>query len=208
MDSLEYLVRHSLTGSFGRFRADHPMTLPRGASVVIRTDRGLELGEVIRPATARHAAHLGEDVAGQLLRQASPEDQTQALQCRTRAGELLLRAGECVREMKLPVEILDAEVLLDGEHAAILCVRWGEADIPAMGQSLTQTLALKLDWIEIGAPAETGCGDCGSGGGCGSCGTGGGCGSSCGTVSPAEVQAYFAGLREKMEKQQRRVPLL
>ena len=76
MEHLEYLVRYGLAGEFGRFRADCPLALSRGARVVVRSQRGVELGEVMRPATPRHAAYLPNTSVGRLLRPAGAEEIT------------------------------------------------------------------------------------------------------------------------------------
>jgi hypothetical protein len=204
MEQAEYLVSFGVTGEFGRFRAAAPLLLRRGSRVVIRSQRGLELGQVLRPATDRHARFLHESVAGELHRPASPDDEEQAQRMKERALRLLARAADLAEEESIPVVVLDAEVLLDGRHGVLHVVRWGEYDLREWVRPLSVEFELSLHLEEMGAPAAAhGCGDCGSGG-CGSCGSGG-CGTGCGVARPEEVSAYFAELREKME---RRVSLL
>ena len=206
MEHAEYLVSFGLAGDFGRFRAAAPLSLRRGSRVVIRGERGLELGSVLRPASARASRWLGEKAVGELLRPAGPDDEEQSRQMRLCSDRLLQRGGELADEQEFPVTLLDAEVLLDGRHAVLHVVRWGECDLRELVRPLSVELELSISVVEMGAPVEAhdehGCGNCGSGG-CGSCGSG--CASGCGIARPEEVSAYFAGLREKME---RRVPLL
>src|SRR4051794_21356304 len=129
MEHLEYLVRYGLVGDFGRFRADRPLALSRGSRVVVRSERGVELGEVMRPATPRHAAYLPNTSVGRLLRPAGVDDEAGGKRCAEKASDLLSRAAELARQLALPVECLDAEVLLDGEHAVLAHVRCGEGDV-------------------------------------------------------------------------------
>jgi cell fate regulator YaaT (PSP1 superfamily) len=202
----EYLARFGLDGAVGRFRAAAGLAPGRGALVVLRTPRGLELGSVLRPAGRRHAAFDPDAPAGELLRLAGAEDEEVAEAMAERARALLARGAELIEEQRAPVELLDAEVLLDGRLAVVQHVAWGEADLRELVRPLSRELGLSVSLKNVGRPAEApGCGSCGEGGcGDGGCGSGG-CGSSCGSVSAEEVRAHFAALREQME---RRVSLL
>jgi hypothetical protein len=206
MNDPEYLVGYGVRGEFGRFRAPAALTVQRGDRVVVRGPRGVEIGTVLRPATRRHAALLPDAPAGTLLRVAGPDDEAQAERLGVQAGALLERAGRLAAELGLPLEPLDAELLLDGEHAVLHHLRWDDADLEPFARALEVEYRLHLTLSDLTGPREeaAGCGSCGTGGhGCGDCGSGG-CGA-CGSVRPDEVQEYFAGLRQKMEQ---RLPLL
>jgi hypothetical protein len=104
----------------------------------------------------------------------------------------------------LPLEVLDAEVLLDGKHADLHHLRWAECDVRPFVSTLSREFDLYLTMTDLGGaraeeePAEHGCGKEGCGGGdCGSCGSGG-----CSTcdVSGGDVKAYFSELRERMAR--------
>jgi hypothetical protein len=199
--SREYLVSYGALGDFGRFRPSAPLDLLRGDLAVIRTARGVEVGEVMREATARHARILSETAVGDILRRVNDEDERAIGLLRDRAADFFEEATRQSSEAPLPLLVLDAELLLDGEHAVLHFVRWQECDIRPLVSGLSRRFAVSVlaqDLTrEAEAEAEQGCGSCGEGG-CGSGGCGdGGC-NSCGTVKPEEVQAYFASLREKM----------
>jgi hypothetical protein len=210
MEHLEYIVAYGLAGDFGRFRAAAPVALARGGLAVIKSERGLEVGRVLRPATPRHAVFLPNTTVGQLLRAFGPDDEVRAERAAARAGELLRRAGQLIDSLGLTLTALDAEVLLDGEHGVLHVVRWQSGDVRELVSALSREFELTLTLLDLASPAdahedEHGCGSCGGSGGCGSCGEGDGCGS-CGSAQPDAVRAHFAALREQME--QRRVPLL
>ncbi len=209
MANLEYILGYGLAGDFGRFRSAAPLSLARGERAVIRTDRGLEMGQVLRPARPRHATFLPNTTVGQLLRPTSPEDEDRAEKMGARADEILAEGTALIETLGLPLALLDAEVLLDSEHALLHYLHWDECDIREWVSRMSRRFEMHVALIDRTAPAaaeeDHGCGSCGSGEGCGICGSGGGCGS-CGSAKPEETQAYFAGLREQMERQ--RVPLL
>src|SRR5262245_41668019 len=70
-----YLVSHGQSGAFGRFMADLPMPLERGARVVITSARGQEIGSVLCAATPRHGQFLGGAAAGKIIRRTTAEDE-------------------------------------------------------------------------------------------------------------------------------------
>jgi cell fate regulator YaaT (PSP1 superfamily) len=209
MNEHEYLVGYGLAGDFGRFRSLNALACRRGERVVVRSHRGLEVGHVLLPATPRHATFLPNTTLGQLLRRVTPDDERKLEALRERGRSLLARGVVLACELGLPLELLDAEVLLDGEHAALHVLRVADSDVRPFVATLSREFALHIEIADLAWAKEheeeehQGCGrkGCGENGGCGSCGTGGGC-SSCG----ADMATYFAQQREQME--QRRVALL
>jgi hypothetical protein len=220
MDHLEYLVSYGQLGDFGRFRAERPICCERGSAVVVRSHRGLEVGHVLCPATPRHARFLPNTTVGHLLRPLTADDDAALNRLRQRGFEVLERASRLSRELALPLELMDVEMLLDGEHAVLHQLRWADADVRPFVSTLSRDFSLHILLQDLTNPAgvagmaeeeeheHEGCGreSCGSGeGGCGSCGTGGGCGT-CSSSPKEDLRTHFAGLRDKMEQQ--RVPLL
>ena len=202
----EYLVAYGTLGDFGRFRTTRPLTCRRGDRVVIRTHRGVEFGEVLRDATPGHAHFLPNTTVGTLLRLASAEDVRATKSFLARVPEVCEEAHRQAALLELPLVVLDAELLLDGEHAVLHFLRSAECDVRSLVSGLSKTFAVHVlvEDLTTERKTEHGCGSCGSGG-CGDCGSGG-CGS-CGSAKPEAAQAHFAGLREQMIEQSR-VPLL
>src|SRR5262249_24352241 len=198
---------YGLLGDFGRFRPVRPLVGGRGDRVVVRSHRGVELGEVLGPATPRHAHFLPNTSVGALLRLATEEDERAARGQRDRGQEDVDEARRRAEVLGLTLAVLDVEVLLDGDHAVLHLVRWADCDLRDLVSGLSKHFAthvLVQDLTRAGAPEpeEEGCGSCGAGGwgrgGCGKSGCGtGGCGS-CGSAGSDDVRAYFAQLREQM----------
>jgi hypothetical protein len=210
MGECEYLVGYGLSGEFGRFRPVAPLSCGRGDRVVVRTHRGIEAGHVLRAAAPGHARFLPNTSVGQLLRPFGPADADAETVLRPRGCAVWERANELADELGLRLEVLDVEVLLDGEHAVLHHLRAGGCDVRPFVSTLAREFGLHVlleDLNGAGGAAFVdepdegghGCGDCGSrGGGCGSCG-GGACGSCAG--SGAAGNADFAALREQTERQ-------
>src|SRR5262249_8217040 len=154
MNDVEYLVSYGLAGDFGRFRSLRPLPCRRGARVVVRSHRGLEVGSVLRPATPRHAAFLPNTTVGQLLRGLTPDDDPTLDTLRQRTWELCERAAALADELALPLEVLDAEVLLDGQHAALHLLRRDAGDVRPFVSTLSREFALHIEIADLAHAAQ------------------------------------------------------
>lgn len=216
---VEYLVSYGSAGEFSRFKPDQPMTCRRGDRVVVRSPEGLELGVVLCPVTAGHASFLSQTRPGELLRRANEEDLRAAAKEEQRAQQLFEAARLAVAELDLPLEILDVDVLLDGQQAMVDYLRGADCDVRPLVSSLSKKFNVLIHLRNLALPVEVGtdhqelgcgkpdCGQAGGGGGCTSCGPGGGC-NSCGkSTKKEEVAAYLADLHQSAEGRTR-MPLL
>ncbi len=204
MDTVDYLVTYGAAGEFSRFRPAGNHAYARGDRVVIRTPRGLELGTVLCTATAHHAAFLSRTPQGELLRPASTVDLATASDIEHKSAGLIASARRLAREMGLAIEILDAEMTLDGGQASIFHLRAADCDCRPLAAALSRETDVQIVMENMSDPVPaTGCGrpDCGQGaGGCSSCGSGGcGTGSCSAGHSAQEVTAHLAALRQAME---------
>ncbi|HEV3116711.1 MAG TPA: PSP1 C-terminal domain-containing protein [Gemmataceae bacterium] len=194
MSQREYLMSYGNAGDFGRFGSETPLECRRGDRLVVRSHRGQELAVVIRQATEQHAAFLAEQFVGLILRRATAGDLALAEQMRRKSQTLFADARRLVGELSLSLEILDAEILLDGRQAVIHHLRWAECDPRPLMDQVAQQYHLLVSFHDLAVPVEKtsdaehgGCGapGCTSGeGGCGSCGSGG-----CSTCAHQHVEA-------------------
>jgi hypothetical protein len=204
METVDYLVTYGAAGEFSRFRPAGNRAYARGDRVVIRTTRGLELGTVLCTATAHHAAFISRTPGGELLRPASAVDKAAGLDVEHKSATLIAAAKRLTRELGLAIEILDAEMTLDGLQASIFHLRAADCDCRPLAAALTRETDVQIVMENMAEPAPvTGCGrpDCGQGaGGCSSCGTGGcGSGSCSAGHSAPEVSSHLTALRRAME---------
>ena len=135
-----YLVRYGLAGHVGRFSSDfessHEALIERGQSVVVLTDRGLELGEVLvapgglsppsehagRPGRGEAAgcsvpaadAELTHDPDGpRLLRPAAPADLENARRSELLRSERFQLCQRILGDGSWTLDLIDVEPLLD-----------------------------------------------------------------------------------------------
>ena len=157
----------------GRFTSVDATRFPRGSRVIVRTVRGLEIGEVLAPPAAASPAAAD----GSILRGMTVEDQL----LEARLGRKRRAAYDACRErlaaLRLDAVLIDVEHLFDGQTLVFYFLGEQPPELPAV----TAELAAAYDAIaQISSFAETlthGCGPgCGtedaSGHGCGSCATG------------------------------------
>jgi hypothetical protein len=149
---------------------------------------------------------MPDSFVGELLRTATLEDEQIAAGLFHRTQQLFDDGRRLTAELKLPLEIFDVEVSLDGHQVTLFYVRWQECDERPLVRALSQKYEALVALHDLGLPVgATGCGrpDCGQqAGGCTTCSTGGGC-STCGKTMGTDVREYFAGLRQKMEERRR-----
>jgi cell fate regulator YaaT (PSP1 superfamily) len=203
----EYLVSYGTSGEFARFRAAAPAEFRRGDRVVVCTSQGLELGVVLCPAQPEHAPFLSRTALGELLRPVTEVDEKQADEVRQFGQRVFDDAQRLARELELPLEILDVEVLLDGQQAIVHHLRQVDCDYRELVSSLSKKHDLHIRMNNLALPKEEtiGCGEPNCGqltGGCQSCGSGG-C-NTCGKgVKKEEVAAHLLLLRQMMEQRNR-----
>jgi hypothetical protein len=210
----QFVVSHGKSGALGVFTADEPLTLARGQAVLVRTNRGVEIGAVLCSATLRQARILGAISSGPLLRRLTVDDEAR----RDELAEVEHRIFETSRAWAqrdgLALEILDVDQVFDGAQAVVQFVG-KNTDTEKLAQALELHFQLAIRLENLAAPAPPaehehgGCDkpDCGrsaDGGGCSTCSTGGGC-SSCGS-GKTDLRDYFGHLRAKMETD-KRIPL-
>jgi len=150
----EYLVSYGKNGEFGRFAASEPLACRRGDALVIETNRGVELGKVIRSADPEHARLLGGGLPGRIVRHPSPDDLQQRDRLRVRNQQLFHSARAHVARLGLSLEILDAEILLDGKQAVLHVLRWEAASADGLALAVSEALGLSAVIHDLALPAN------------------------------------------------------
>src|SRR6266853_543880 len=101
-----WIVRHGAMRFLGEFDAEGS-DYTRGAEVVVRTERGLELGQVLCEATPRTVQMLTEPTHGRLVRVLSDQDRAERDRLAEAEGRELETCGRFVAERRLQMELVD-----------------------------------------------------------------------------------------------------
>lgn len=180
-----HLVRVGSLGQVGRFAAVDAARYPRGARVIVRTERGLEAGEVLAPPVGDQ--NVPAD--GALLRGMTVEDQLLEARLNKNRHAAYLACQRRIDELGLSATLMEVEHLFDGQTLVFYFL----GDQPPELQTVTSELAEIYDaQVQFRAFADTlahGCGPgCGTeeaaGQGCSSCSTGCAIAGACGTRKP------------------------
>ena len=108
-----FIISYGKSGGLGSFSASEPLTLDRGARVVIDSPRGREVGTVLCPASVRQARLLGAVASGSIVRPISVADQVNLEASHSLSQQLFDASRQLACERELPLEILDVDVFLE-----------------------------------------------------------------------------------------------
>jgi cell fate regulator YaaT (PSP1 superfamily) len=163
--SKTFVVRYGRMRFLGEYAGVAEQEHPRGQRVVIRSDRGMELGEVLCPATQRTALFLQNPVKGEILRPATAED----LAAMTRLHEVQSKGFATGREFiahrRLQMDLVDVETLLGGERMVFYYLAEKRVDFRELVKDLARAFQTRIEMRQIGVRDEAKLladyGDCG-----------------------------------------------
>jgi len=166
-----HLVRWSALGHVAAFSASDAVRYERGTRVVLRTGRGLELGEVLAaPADGSSAPH-----AGTILRAMTEQDRLLEMRLTKHRGEAYDACQTKLIELGLDAALVDVEHLFDGRSLIFYFLGSPPPETSRVTDELAEAYDAQVQFRAFTDAVVAGCGpDCGteSAAGCGSCGTG------------------------------------
>jgi len=167
--SRQHLVRVGALGTVGRFVAVDAVRYPRGSQVVVRTGRGLELGEVLSPP-ADEPDLLSPD--GSILRGVTVEDQLLTARLEKNRQSALEACTQRLVERQLPAVLIDVEQLFDGQTLLFYFLGEVTAELEALTDELAELYETHVQFRKFAEAVTEGCGPgCGteSAAGCKTC---------------------------------------
>ena len=165
------VIRYGIMAHLGQFR--HNLTPPpaRGVNVVIRTDRGVELGEVmtvvaddagdgqITPARLEeHIRANGPDYPfrrdGKILRLANPQDLIDQRHLNSSATDERKFCAQEIKDMKLDMKLVAVEHLLGGERIIFYFLAEHRVDFRDLVHKLASQYHTRIEMRQVGARDE------------------------------------------------------
>ncbi|MFN0198500.1 MAG: stage 0 sporulation family protein [Planctomycetaceae bacterium] len=166
MSGTQYVVRYGTTRFIGEFSTRNPEDVPRNSSVIIRTERGVEWGIVLSPASDRTREYLGRKEAdGKIMRLATVEDRNFHEETRQREQDEFQGCSEMIHERRLNMQLVDVEHLFGGERVVFYYLAEDRVDFRELVKDLAKRFKTRIEMRQIGVRDEAKLladyGDCG-----------------------------------------------
>jgi cell fate regulator YaaT (PSP1 superfamily) len=158
-------------GNIGQFRHNLQPAPARGANVVIRTDRGVELGQVLTVVTEdacmgcltpnrleEHIKANGPDYPfrrdGKVLRLANPQDLIDQRHLNSSARDERKFCAQEIKDMKLDMKLVAVEHLLGGERIIFYFLAEHRVDFRDLVHKLASQYHTRIEMRQVGARDE------------------------------------------------------
>jgi cell fate regulator YaaT (PSP1 superfamily) len=161
----KYVVRYGAMRILGAASAPERDQYRRGVQVIVRTDRGLDAGEVLCGADDTLLASLKGLGEGQILRSMTAEDAHELFRIRSHEAEELQVCQRCIDQLGLPMKLVDLEHIFGGERIVIYYLADGRVDFRELVRMLAGEFQTRIEMRQIGVRDEAKLladfGDCG-----------------------------------------------
>lgn len=167
------VVRYGYMRMMGEFPYDGDTRPGCGAKVVIRTKRGTELAEVVTTTCANGGCaksitrdKLTEYIAnsggrdypftteGRALRVALPEDLKRQTEIDAEKPNYIATAKTLIRELELPMKLVEVELLLGGEMATFFFLSETRVDFRGLVKHLSGRFRNRIQMHQVGSRDE------------------------------------------------------
>jgi cell fate regulator YaaT (PSP1 superfamily) len=160
-----HLVRHGAMRFLGEFAPAAGVAARRGDAVVVRSERGMEVGEVLCPATPQAVAAIPEPTRGELLRVATADDRAKLRRLRELRDVDYAAGTRLIAHHKLPMQLVDVERLFGGERIIFYFLSENRVDFRELVKSMAREFHTRIELRQIGVRDEAKLladyGDCG-----------------------------------------------
>ena len=117
--------------------------------VVVKTSRGLELGQVVIAPEQVLDSEISEPLKP-VVRKAEPEDIEHAQELETKSMEALVECGKWIDKLKLPMKLLAAEYNLNGSRLTFFFSAAERVDFRELVKELTNHFKARVELRQVG----------------------------------------------------------
>jgi cell fate regulator YaaT (PSP1 superfamily) len=160
-----YVVRYGRMRLLGEYQGLPEDNHPRGQQVVVRTDRGTELGEVLCAASERTAPFLPDAPRGQIVRLATLDDRDQETRLGDDRSPIFATCQELIAKRRLQMKLVDVEIVHGRERVIFYYLAEQRVDFRELVKDLARELRTRIEMRQIGVRDEAKLladyGDCG-----------------------------------------------
>jgi cell fate regulator YaaT (PSP1 superfamily) len=160
-----YIVRYGRMRQLGEFTGLVDREHLRGEHVVVRSDRGTEIGEVLSRCTERTGQFLESPPRGDIVRVASADDLDRDRRLSEVREDGFAACREFIAKRKLQMDLVDVEAILGRERMVFYYLAEKRVDFRELVKDLARALHTRIEMRQIGVRDEAKLladyGDCG-----------------------------------------------
>ena len=161
--TLEYVVRCGSMRTLGVMVAKSSYRY--GDEVIVRTERGTEMGTVLCEATPTAIDSMTEPTEGRIVRRVTADDRVQWQHIRASVGDDIVICQRCVDRLGLRMALVDVERILGGERTVVYFLAEERVDFRQLVRDLAKEFQTRIEMRQIGVRDEAKLladyGDCG-----------------------------------------------
>ncbi len=160
-----YVVRFGSMRQLGVMSSRSGEEYRRGNTVVLRTPRGTELGQVLCEATDDALAYMDKPANGNILRLETDDDTSEMSHLNIAKENNRRTCQRLIEESGLPMKLVDIEMLLGGERMIVYYVSEDRVDFRELVKQISTEIQTRIEMHQIGVRDEARLladyGDCG-----------------------------------------------
>ena len=162
---MSYVVRYGRMRILGECHGAPGESFARGQRVVVRSDRGLEMGEVLCPMSERTADLLKSREPREIVRLAEPNDFEREAELPRLERTAFATCKELIAKRRMQMDLVDVEVLLGRDRIIFYYLAEKRVDFRELVKDLARALRTRIEMRQIGVRDEAKLladyGDCG-----------------------------------------------
>ena len=160
-----YVVRYGAMRLLGVFGPAHDQVYLRGTNVIVRTDRGLEAGQVLCEGTPAICEKFKDAPQGQIFRPMTAHDANELARIRDHEREEFQVCLRSIDSLGLEMQLVDVEHIFGGERIVVYYLADGRVDFRELVKMLAGEFQTRIEMRQIGVRDEAKLladyGDCG-----------------------------------------------
>ena len=160
-----YIVRFGTLRNLGVMSARQDATYRRGMSVIVRSDRGLEIGQVLCEATEDALSHLDQPAMGSIVREVTEDDARESDRLDGLRRDKIDLCESHIHALGLAMKLIDIEQLFGGERLIVYYLADDRVDFRELVKRLAHEFKTRIEMKQVGIRDEAKLladyGDCG-----------------------------------------------
>jgi cell fate regulator YaaT (PSP1 superfamily) len=161
----KYIVRYGTMRSIGVMASRNDVEYRRSMEVIVRTDRGIEVGQVLCEATDDALSHLDQPATGHVVREVSTEDLSAIDGIDGSRRAKIEACQKHIETLGLDMKLVDVEQLFGGERVVVFYLSEDRVDFRELVKRLAAEFQTRIEMKQIGVRDEAKLladyGDCG-----------------------------------------------